>query len=485
MGAKTRLIYDNLWRKGTMGTPSSEDPQHPATDTQIDTKTMIWRTTSLGGPDIIPCDFGAFSSAGIGLLNFDSGSVDPQVGEWLFGAIASGKVVSITVSSDTWGAGTATGSIVLEQCEGCFNDNEDIRGSIGGTNILTVNHIASVVGVDKFVKNGAFKIDTTSWTAGNSATLSAEAEGKIQKCLLVARDGVADPYAHQQITGLTVGNIYEFHVYAKKKEEATVVFSIGSVAGDDSYFTETWEAPTDWTTLQPHIFLWVATATSCYINLKVTTNNATDGAYFDEVTAYELDEDDTGKKIDFIEILAHNFTGGATIELIGSMESDFSDTVITVVIPYNEGDIFYFFTSAITRRYWKLEITDALNSDGYIEIATILCGKYAQLNRRFAPEYEIGEEDFSEFEYSDSQVLFAQEKDTLNIRRYSYQALNTASINEIFAMFKECKKIKAFAFCHDYSDPNPNTLWVRNSELNAPVCRNGVWYWDMAITEVI
>lgn len=479
MGAKIRLIYNNLWRKGTLASPSSEHAQHPATDTQIDTKTMFWRTTSLGEPDIIPCDFGAFSSAGIGLLNFDSGSVEPQVGEWLFGAIASGKVVSITVSSDTWGAGTATGSIVLEQCEGCFNDNEEIRGSIGGTDILTVNQPDDAIGVDKLIQNGAFVATVNDWTLQNGATLTWQAGGKVGHCMKVAR-GAATSGAKSDITpSLTQDKLYKLVGYIKNVD-ATDGF-IKLTRGAQTVTSDVVTAAS-WT-LVTKSFRCEAAGTA-FIEFHIT-GVAGKIVHFDEISLYELDEDDTGKKIDFIEILAHNFTAGATIEVKGSMESDFSDTVETVVIPYNEDDIFYFFPSAITRRYWKVEITDALNSDGYIEIATILCGKYAQLNRRFAPEYEIGEDDFSEFEYSDSQVLFAQEKDALNIRRYSYQALNTASINEIFAMFKECKKIKAFAFCHDYSDPNPNTLWVRNSELNPPVCRNGVWYWDMAITEII
>lgn len=51
-------------------------------------------------------------------------------------------------------------------------------------------------------------------------------------------------------------------------------------------------------------------------------------------------------------------------------------------------------------------------------------------------------------------------------------------------MFEECKTVNAFVFCLNYKNPNSYTLWVRNSELNTPVCRNGVWYWDMAIKEV-
>lgn len=192
------------------------------------------------------------------------------------------------------------------------------------------------------------------------------------------------------------------------------------------------------------------------------------------------------KEVNFVAVLGHNFADiGAdlTIQFQLSSAADFGADLETIALTYAADNMFKFFTS-YTRQYVRLRVERVINFAVKPQVGTILCDKYAELNRRFAPEYEIGEEDFSEMEYSDSQVLFAQEKETLNIRRYSYQALNTASVTEILAMFKECKTIKAFAFCHDHSDPNSNTLWVRNSELNSPVCRNGVWYWEMAIEEV-
>lgn len=42
-----RLIYDNLWRKGGNSLPSdpTADPQHPVSDTQIDTLSMFWKSS--------------------------------------------------------------------------------------------------------------------------------------------------------------------------------------------------------------------------------------------------------------------------------------------------------------------------------------------------------------------------------------------------------------------------------------------------------
>lgn len=74
-------------------------------------------------------------------MDFDSGSVEPQVDEVLTGA-DSGKtatVIEVIKTAGTWAGEDAEGYIHLENCSGLFQHNENINGSIGGSNILTVN----------------------------------------------------------------------------------------------------------------------------------------------------------------------------------------------------------------------------------------------------------------------------------------------------------------------------------------------------------
>jgi len=206
----------------------------------------------------------------------------------------------------------------------------------------------------------------------------------------------------------------------------------------------------------------------------------------EQTVTIPIDQGATPGAIDFVAILGHNIeAAGVVITIEGADDNAFTVGFESHVIVYYATNIFQFLTS-FTKQYVRIKLVRAAGVFPTLpQIATILCGSYLEFNRRFAPEYEIGEEDFSEMEYSDSQVLFAQEKDTLNIRHYSYQALNNASASAVLAMFEECKTINAFAVCLDHTAPNTQTLWVRNSELNPPVCRNGVWYWDMAIMEII
>lgn len=65
---RPRIIYNNLWRKGTamVSTPTA-DPQHPVSDTQIDTLSMFWKSSNKATtPTYIPMNLGA----GAGAIDF-------------------------------------------------------------------------------------------------------------------------------------------------------------------------------------------------------------------------------------------------------------------------------------------------------------------------------------------------------------------------------------------------------------------------------
>jgi len=115
---------------------------------------------------LINSGFGVWSQSddnkGLGTLNFDSGSVEPQVGETLTGATsgAVGKVISVTVTGGTWGGGDAEGSIELGAVTGTFQDNENVDGSVGGANMLTVDG-DKTIGVANDPMNND---DTADWS---------------------------------------------------------------------------------------------------------------------------------------------------------------------------------------------------------------------------------------------------------------------------------------------------------------------------------
>lgn len=97
----------------------------------------------------------------IATMTFDSGSVKPKPNEILTGVTSdtTAKVIRVTLASGAWTDGNAAGTIDLAFCDDRFFENETINGSVGGSNILTVNNPDTAAGVDGFVTNGSMEVD--------------------------------------------------------------------------------------------------------------------------------------------------------------------------------------------------------------------------------------------------------------------------------------------------------------------------------------
>lgn len=81
------------------------------------------------------------------VLNFDSGSVAPTLGETVTGATSgnTGVVDRIHLYSGSYANGDAVGDVLLISPTGydigamtCFEDNENVNGSTSGANMFTV-----------------------------------------------------------------------------------------------------------------------------------------------------------------------------------------------------------------------------------------------------------------------------------------------------------------------------------------------------------
>ncbi|MCK4794491.1 MAG: hypothetical protein KAV87_62760 [Desulfobacteraceae bacterium] len=736
----------------------------------------------------IDLDVGEFEPAGAGTMSFYAGKVEPTVGEWLYGAGAQGKVASVVLSTGTWQGEDAAGTVVLEKCEGRFNDDENITGSVSGENFMKMGTpylitadskvanggfsadttgwtpfdctLASIAGgqigncleitrtganyqgatqtgmawivgklykVSVYVKsgtsgdenfrvkvwngsgydtiinstttsawvkhtvifkakttvgklqlqkntatagtmlfdevslyeinhpdevvNGEFEKGTDGWTAGTGATLAIVAGGKTGNCLSVTCDGTGNRYGYQKIEGLTVGKIYKVVVHHKNGTGTSgqILFSSAAVLGGD-YWYEASLNDTDWTSCP---LTFVAKTVNCWITLR--SQQANNSQLFDEVSLYELDEEDTEKEIDFFALLDHNLSPTAQIKLIGAMDTAFSKALKTITIPYHKENIraflpgeeeiledgpvelwasptdldwwteslsgtstvnredsevhggtyscrididannnsafiyqifpmipgkkyrlviwyknsiaekivtvqlrdsgsnvflkddgtwldsgslislpnstvwkkfevefyahedyssYYLFMGRIggdatsssiylddasvarlplndriaipvLRRYWKPEITDPDNPDGYIKGAYISIGKYFEPSRSFVKPHEKGDDDLSEGEYSDGGVFFGQEKEILETWLLPFKGLTTVSKDAIDAFIKYHKKIHAFIVVFDSDNPNNDSHLVKlKSIASRPYQHKDYWNWKAPLVEV-
>lgn len=195
----------------------------------------------------------------------------------------------------------------------------------------------------------------------------------------------------------------------------------------------------------------------------------------------------TPSAIDFVAILGHNIeSSGVVITLEGDDVNTFdSGGFVTRTITYNATNIFQFITT-FTKQYVRLKLVKAAGDfTDYPQVATILCGAYFELNKTVGSGYEEGYEDFSELGYSDSQVIFAQEKEIIEVRSLPFRGLDDATRANILLFFNECGIHKAFIICFDSTDANNKSHWVVNSELIAPrYQQDDCWHWQLNIREI-
>lgn len=228
----------------------------------------------------------------LGTMNFDSGFKEPKINEILTGVDSgsTAKVVSVNKISGTWISGDAAGNIELRTCSGCFNDNENINGSVGGANMLTANHPDGTVGVDKIIKNGAFVHDVdppNDWTA-DVCTLTTEPGGKVGNCMKIVV--AAATAGGRQDISVVAGRIYKLSFYYKVTAPDVaqwLIYDLSNAAYIVPY-TDLADTAGAWSSVQTHTFEAPAGCSSIRVGLWAKNN--TDIVYLDEITLYELNE---------------------------------------------------------------------------------------------------------------------------------------------------------------------------------------------------
>lgn len=118
-------------------------------------------------------------------IPFTSGSVEPQEGEVLTGATSgeTATVVSVSLSSGSWAGGDAAGWVLCSAPSTWDFDtghwgteDEDINGSTGGNNILTVNGYGHIKKYGRLYRKG--EIIESEW--GNLCTAHYEARTRFK-----------------------------------------------------------------------------------------------------------------------------------------------------------------------------------------------------------------------------------------------------------------------------------------------------------------
>lgn len=125
----------------------------------------------------------------------------------------------------------------------------------------------------------------------------------------------------------------------------------------------------------------------------------------------------------------HNLSATATITLIGV-----EPTLFTEAVTWADNNIVYYLSVATTKRYWHLQITDAANPDGYIDIGELFLGSYMELSKTYSLGFSKG---FALL-YSSNRTPYGVIKKRFYNRqrsfRYNFNLLIAADITLLEAM---------------------------------------------------
>jgi hypothetical protein len=190
---------------------------------------------------------------------------------------------------------------------------------------------------------------------------------------------------------------------------------------------------------------------------------------------------------DYIALLNHNFTSGATIQIKGADDSAFSSNVVTDTLTFNGVNLREFLAAARTKRYVRISIADASNPSNYIQIGTIIVGKYVDLGSPImATGYEDGASADSEIaESASGNAYLVLERASLDTMAFQLRIAGASADTykaAIIDMIKASQAVWAIDFIFDYTTPNTggNAMWAIIVSINRVVYAH-VNYWTWAV----
>ena len=159
----------------------------------------------------------------------------------------------------------------------------------------------------------------------------------------------------------------------------------------------------------------------------------------------------SAKAADACAILNHNVSAAATLIRLAS-GSTFPPSDFTYDFTYRADHMYVSFASA-TKRYWRLSITDAGNSDGYLEIGELVLGAKTTLTR----PYSYGWSRARQFENTLRETLGGVRHVFERFSRWQYalpfQAMSAAEIAEVLSIYETQKMdLTPFVFIPDLAD---------------------------------
>lgn len=202
----------------------------------------------------------------------------------------------------------------------------------------------------------------------------------------------------------------------------------------------------------------------------------------------------SAQEVQALILYDHNLTSGTTLSIdaddADTFDSDGGSPQFTESITWNSEKILHYLSTATTRRYWRLNITDAANSDGYIEIGELYLGPYLELTKNFAEGYS-----------KPITLIYDQNKTKFGVVRnrfynkqrnmsYSFSTIGVADVASLEDLLdaianRQTGELKPVFFNDDSAYPSTQTWLVNVYELDEGHKTRNYFEIPLQMTEVV
>lgn len=177
----------------------------------------------------------------------------------------------------------------------------------------------------------------------------------------------------------------------------------------------------------------------------------------------------SAQEVKALGIHDHNFTNAATILLeaddADTFDSDGGSAQFAESVTWASTKILHYLSTATTKRYWRISVTDAANSDSYISIGEIYLGPYSSLSRNYSEGFSKG---FELLQYQNQTPYGVGKRRFYNRQRsfiFNFDSILASDITALETMIDSIASRSTGVLKHFYFDSDPGTSgawWMVN-----------------------
>lgn len=155
---------------------------------------------------------------------------------------------------------------------------------------------------------------------------------------------------------------------------------------------------------------------------------------------------ESAKAINTFAIISHNISTAATI-LLSANSSNTWPGAVSETITANSNMILKFFTDH-TYQYWKIDIDDPTNTDGYIKIGRLWLGDYIQIDPSSLLDFDVVKKRDDNITYGRGRQKFSSVGFGWRKISLTFPSTNYTMVKKIEDMFDTVGLHTSFIFCN-------------------------------------